>query len=91
MTGLESSVKGKTFYKTERGEYKELGVLKSVEIEDTEEYANIIADTEAEFEVNLDKETAKKLKSLFKTDKEKKSERRFDKNSFRNFIKKKER
>ena len=34
MTGLEDSVKGKAFYKTESGEYKELGTLKPVEIEE---------------------------------------------------------
>lgn len=87
MTGLEDSVKGKAFYKTENGEYKELGVLKSVEIEDIEESKNIITDTEAEFECTInDKDTIRKLKQLFKTDKEKKAERRHNKQNFRNFI-----
>lgn len=87
MTGLEDSIKGKAFYKTENGEYKELGVLKSVEIEDVEESKNIITDTEAEFECTInDKDTIRKLKQLFKTDKKKKAERRFNKNSFRKFI-----
>lgn len=87
MTGLENSVKGKAFYKTENGEYKELGVLKSVEIEDIEESKNIITDTEAEFECTInDKDTIRKLKQLFKTDKEKKAERRHNKQNFRNFI-----
>lgn len=87
MTGLEDSIKGKAFYKTENGEYKELGVLKSAEIEDIEESKNIITDTEAEFECTINnKDTIRKLKQLFKTDKEKKEERRFNKNSFRKFI-----
>lgn len=87
MDGLEDSVKGKAFYKTESGEYKELGTLESLEIEETEEITNIIADTEAEFECTInDKDTIRKLKQLFKTDKKKKAERRFNKNSFRKFI-----
>lgn len=87
MIGLEDSVKGKVFYKTESGEYKELGVLESAEIENTTEITNIKADTEAELECTInDKDTIRKLKQLFKTDKEKKAERRFNKNSFRNFI-----
>ena len=76
MDGLEDSVKGKAFYKTESGEYKELGTLESLEIEETEEITNIITDTEAEFECTInDKDTIRKLKQLFKT----------DKNSFRKF------
>ena len=90
MTGLEDSVKGKAFYKTESGEYKELGVLKSAEIEDIEDIEEskyIITDTEAEFECTInDKDTIRKLKQLFKTDKEKKAERRHNKQNFRNFI-----
>lgn len=90
MTGLEDSVRGKAFYKTESGEYKELGVLESAEIEDIEESKNIITDTEVEFECTInDKDTIKKLKQLFKTDKDKKAERRFNKNNFTNFIKRK--
>ena len=90
MTGLEDSVKGKVFYKTESGQYKELGILKSTEIENTTEITNIKVDTKAELECTInDKDTIRKLKQLkqlFKTDKEKKAERRFNKNSFRNFI-----
>lgn len=87
MTGLESSVRGKAFYKTENGEYKELGVLESVEIGDAEESKNIITDTEVEFETEIkDKDTIRKLKQLLKTDKDKKAERRYNKNSFRSFI-----
>ena len=92
MTGLENSVKGTTFYKTENGEYKELGILKSKEIENQneEEYINTMNDTETGFEFEIkDKETIRKFKQLVKTDKEKKAERRFNKNSFRNFIKRK--
>lgn len=88
MIGLENSVKGKTFFRTENGEYKELGTLKSMKVksQDKEEYINITTDTE-EFECTInDKDTIRKLKQLFKTDKEKKAERRFCKNSFRNFI-----
>lgn len=92
MTGLENSVKGTTFYKTENGEYKELGTLKSIKIENQneEEYINTINETETGFEFEVkDKETIRKLKQLVKTDKDKKTERRFNKNSFRNSIKRK--
>lgn len=87
MTGLEDSIKGKTFFKTENGEYQELGTLKSIEIEskNEEKYMNIITDIEAEFEIK-DKDTIRKLKQLLKTDKDKKAERRYNKNSFRSFI-----
>ena len=33
MTGLESNIKGKAFYRTENGEYQELGELISIETE----------------------------------------------------------
>lgn len=89
MTGLEDSIKETAFFKTENGEYKELGTLKSIEIEsqNEEEYTNTITDTEGKFEFEIkDKDTIRKLKQLAKTDKDKKTERRFNKNSFRNFI-----
>ena len=83
----EEKVENKLFMQLENGEYKELGGLKSVEIEDIEESKNIITDTEAEFECTInDKDTIRKLKQLFKTDKEKKAERRHNKQNFRNFI-----
>lgn len=89
MTGLEDSIKGTTLFKTKNGEYKELGTLKSIEIENKneEEYMNIPTDTEVEFECTVtDKDTIRKFKQLAKTDKDKKAERRFNKNSFRSFI-----
>lgn len=89
MTGLEDSVKGKVFYKTENGEYQELGELKSIEIEkqNKEEYMNIRTETKAEFEYIVNnKDTIRKLKQLMKTDKDKKSEKRFNKGKFRAFI-----
>lgn len=90
MTGLENSIKGTAFYITEEGEYKELGTTKTIEIEEPEEYTNIIQDTEEEFECTItDKETIRRLKQLCKMDKDKKAERRFNKNSFRSFIKRK--
>lgn len=90
MTGLENSIKGTAFYITEEGEYKELGTIKTIETEEPEEYTNIIQDTEADFEYTItDKETIRRLKQLCKTDKDKKAERRFNKNSFRNFINRK--
>lgn len=90
MTGLEDSVKGKAFFKAKNGEYKELGTLKLTEVENQneEEYINTINDIEAGFEFEIkDKETIRKLKQLVKTDKDKRAERTFNKNSFRNFIK----
>lgn len=89
MTGLEDSIKGTTFFKTENGEYKELGTLKSIEIDsqNEEEYINTPTDKEVEFECTVtDKDTIRKFKQLAKTDKDKKAERRFNKNSFRSFI-----
>ena len=93
MTGLENNIKGTTFYKTENGEYKELGILKSIEIknQNEEEYINMMNDTETGFEFEIkDKETIRKIKQLVKTDKDKKTERRFNKNNFRSFIKNKQ-
>jgi len=90
MTGLEDNVKGKTFFKTENGEYKELRTLKSIEIgnENKEEYINILTDTEVEFECTVtDKDIIRKFEQLAKTEKDKKVERILNKNSFRNFIK----
>lgn len=90
MTGLENSIKGTAFYITEEGEYKELGTIKAIETEEPEEYTNIIQDTKAEFECTItEKETIRRLKQLCKTDKDKKAERRFNKNNFTNFIKRK--
>lgn len=91
MTGLEDSIKGKTFYIDNNGEYKELGQLKEISFEeDTQnKYEEISTVNGFECEVNIDKETARKLRSMFKTDKERKAERRFNKNKFREFIKNK--
>lgn len=89
MTGLEDSIKGTTFYKTENGEYWEMGELISIEIEEQNEkkYTDIITKTEREFEFKIkNKETIRKIKQLVKTDKDKKEERRFNKNKFRKFI-----
>ena len=48
-------------------------------------------DTETGFEFEIkDKETIRKIKQLVKTDKDKKTERRFNKNNFRSFIKNKQ-
>lgn len=89
MTGLEDSIKGTAFFKAENGEYQELGTLEAIEIEsqNEEKYADMITDTEgkSEFEIK-DKDIIRKIKQLLKTDKDKKAERRFNKNSFRNFI-----
>lgn len=91
MTGLEYSVKGTVYLKNKNREYQELGTLKSKEIENQNknEYTNIITDTntEREFECKVtNKDIIRKLKQLAKTDKDKKAERRFNKNCFKNFI-----
>lgn len=90
MTGLEESVKGKVFYKNKDGEYEEIGIATSIEVDNQkeDEYKNIIVDTETSFEIK-DKKTIKKLTRMFKTDKEKKAEIRHNKNIFRNYINKK--
>lgn len=87
MTGLEDSIKGTAFYKTENGEYQEIGELISIEIEEQNEkkYTDIITNTEIEFEIK-NKDIIRKFKQLCKTDKDKKAERRFNKKRFRNFI-----
>ena len=87
MTGLESNIKGKAFYRTENGEYQELGELISIETEEQNEkkYKYITTNTEIEFEIK-NKDIIRKFKQLIKTDKEKKAERRFNKDTFRKFI-----
>lgn len=87
MTGLESNIKGKAFYRTENGEYQELGELISIETEEQNEkkYTYITTNTEIEFEIK-NKDIIRKFKQLIKTDKEKKAERRFNKDTFRKFI-----
>lgn len=82
----------KLYFEDENGELKELGIAKDVEVnieEDQElkEFAKELeSDGSLEFEIK-DKESIRKIKMLMKTDKDKKEERRYNKESFRKFIK----
>ncbi len=93
MTGLENSIKGTTFYINKNGEYEELRVGTIENEKEAIECEYTITDTEAEHTIELknDYRIAKfirKIKVLCKTDKERKAEKRFNKQKFREFIKK---
>lgn len=80
------------YFEDENGEYKELGIAKDIEvnIEEDSELKDFVKDLESDgsFECEIkDKESIRKLRMLMKTDKDKKEERRYNKESFRKFIK----
>ena len=88
----EGFEEGKLYFQNEDGELKELGIAKDIEVnveEDQElkEFAKGL-ETDGSFECEIkDKESIRKLRILMKTDKDKKAERRYNKESFRKFIK----
>lgn len=87
--GFEES---KLYFEDESGELKELGIGKDIEvnIEEDSELKDFVKGLESNgsFECEIkDKESIRKLRILMKTDKDKKAERRYNKESFRKFIK----
>ena len=80
------------YFEDENGEYKVLGITKDVELnfEEDEELKKTAKELETDrsFEYEIkNKEAIRKLRILMKTDKDKKAERRYNKESFRKFIK----
>ena len=80
------------------GEYKELGRIENAEItpeedkDDTEmkDYINKTESYDGELTVDIkDREAIRRIKQLLKTDIQKKAEQRYNKQSFRKFIKNK--
>lgn len=88
---------GKLYFSNNGEEYKELGSIANVEItpveEDSTEMKDITSKMEnynGELQIDIrDRKTIREIKRLFKTDIQKKSERRYNKKRFRNFIRKK--
>lgn len=88
----EGFEEGKLYFQNEDGELKELGIAKDIEvnIEEDSELKDFVKEleTDGSFEYEIkDKESIRKLRMLMKTDKDKKAERRYNKESFRKFIK----
>lgn len=87
--------KGKLYFFNDIGECNELGIIENGEItpkEDKEdkEFIRKIESYNGELTVDIkDKETIRKIKQLFKTDIQRKAERRYNKKSYRDFIRKK--
>lgn len=88
---------GKLYFSNNGEEYKELGSIKNVEItpveEDSTEMKDITSKMEnynGELQIDIrDRKTIREIKRLFKTDIQRKSERRYNKRTFRDFIRKK--
>lgn len=87
--GFEES---KLYFEDENGELKEFGVVKDVEtnVEEDEQLKefskNLKNDGSFEFEIE-NKNAIRKIKRLMKKDKDIKAEQRYNKESFRKFIK----
>ncbi len=90
--------KGKLYFSNNDGEYKELGSVANLEMtpvedkDDTEmkDFINKMECYDGELTVDIkDREAIRRIKQLLKTDIQKKAEQRYNKRSFRNFIRKK--
>lgn len=87
--GFEES---KLYFEDENGELKELGIAQGVEvnIEEDSELKDFVKglETDGSLEFEIKNENAiRKIKRLMKKDKDIKEERRYNKESFRKFIK----
>ena len=89
---------GKLYFSNNGGEYKELGRIENAEITQEEdkndaemkEFINKMECYDGELTVDIkDREAIRRIKQLLKTDIQKKAEQRYNKRSFRNFIRKK--
>lgn len=88
----EGFEEGKLYFEDENGELKELGIAQGVEvnIEEDQELKEFIKnlETDGSLEFEIKNENAiRKIKRLMKKDKDIKEERRYNKQSFRKFIK----
>lgn len=87
----EENEKGKLYFKAiDDIEYKELKITDSeLTLEENEELeTENTYEPEGEFEFEItDRNAIRKIRQMLKTDKEKKAEQRFNKESFRKFIK----
>lgn len=88
----EGFKESKLYFEDESGELKELGITKDIEVNVEEDQKlkktakELETDGSFEYEIK-NKEAIRKIKILMKTDKDKKAERRYNKESFRKFIK----
>lgn len=88
---------GKLYFSNNGEEYKELGSIANVEItpveEDSTEMKDITSKMEnynGELQIDIrDRKTIREIKRLFKTDIQRKAERRYNKKAYREFIRKK--
>lgn len=89
--------KGKLYFSNNSEEYKELESIANVEItpveEDSTEMKDITSKMEnynGELQIDIrDRKTIREIKRLFKTDIQRKAERRYNKKAYRDFIRKK--
>lgn len=89
--------KGKLYFSNNSEEYKELESIANVEItpveEDSTEMKDITSKMEnynGELQIDIrDRKTIREIKRLFKTDIQRKAERRYNKKAYREFIRKK--
>jgi hypothetical protein len=90
--------KGKLYFSNNSGEYKELGSMANIEMtpvedkDDTEmkDFISKMESYDGELTIDIkDRKIIREIKRLFKTDIQKKAEQRYNKKSFRKFIKNK--
>lgn len=90
--------KGKLYFSNNSGEYKELGSIANIEMtpvedkDDTEmkDFISKMESYDGELTIDIkDRKIIREMKQLFKTDIQKKAEQRYNKKSFRKFIKNK--
>lgn len=87
----EGFEKGKLYFEDENGEYKELadGTIEDISVSEDEEvdiFGSCTHEYSFEFEIK-DKKAIREMRKLLKTDKVRKREQRYNKESFRKFIK----
>ena len=90
--------KGKLYFSNNSGEYKELGSIANIEMtpaedKDDSEIKDFISKIESydgELTIDIkDRKTIREIKRLFKTDIQRKAERRYNRKAYREFIRKK--
>ena len=88
----EGFEEGKLYFEDENGEYKQLaaGPIKDISVSEEDEEVDIFGSCthEGSFEFEIkDKKAIREMRKLIKTDKVRKREQRYNKESFRKFIK----
>lgn len=90
--------KEKLYFSNNSGEYKELGSIANIEMtpaedKDDSEIKDFISKIESydgELTIDIkDRKTIREIKRLFKTDIQRKAERRYNRKAYREFIRKK--